>query len=170
MNLKLILHEIQSIENISDIEQVIDAAVARRSWLESRKGDLCLTLIKSKWFAMRTNDPQQRGFELGERLGMTAMLRLAREKAPSPRDYEISRAEAMILRDRGPSLVGRWEENDGTKGYYRQAEYEQAARAWAEDREHLKDERAAILRLGIAGMRRLHQLEAQGYTVLFGDE
>ncbi len=170
MGLKLILDAIQTIENISDIEQIITTAVARRALIERRKGELCLTLIKGKWYALRPNDPDKRGFELGQRLGMAAMLRLAREKAPNPRDYEITKAEALSLRDRDPSLVGRWEDNDGSKGYYRQSEYEKAARAWAEAREHLKDERATILRLGIAGMKRLHQIEDQGYVVLLLDE
>lgn len=171
MKLKPILDAIQAIDNIPDIEQVIITASKHRSWLESRRnGELRLTLIKGKWYALRPNDPDRRGFELGERLGMAAMLKLAREKAPSARDFEIGKDEAVYLRAKDNALVGRWEERDGSSGYYRQADYEKAYRVWAEAREHLKDERANILRLGLEGMKRLHHIEAQGYVVLMRDE
>lgn len=172
MNLRQIVNAIQAIEQMADIDQVLDVAQAQRAWLVKRnqKGKLYLTLVQETWYALRREDPERRGFKIGKRLGMAAMLRLAREPAPDPKDYAISKEQAMQMRSLDPSSVGRWEERDGTAGYYRQAEYQEAYSNWLKGREHLKDERASILRLDIEGMKQLHRIEAHGYTVLMEDE
>lgn len=150
----------------NELDQLIAAATSHRAKLKT-KGILILTLVNGEYI-LRLN-ATSKGIKLGAPISPAAAIRQAAAPSPSPSDFEISKEEAKTRMNKQPETVGWWDGDKptGTAGrrYYLVEPYHQARATWHEQHKLTSDPLALAYHLSSAAVKRVRELESEGYTI-----
>jgi len=165
-----LLNVIQNLQQ-TELEQIIAVAQKRLHDLQRQKGVLKLILVQGE-YVLRL-EGTGKGIKLGPPLSSAAALRQATTPAPSPADFEIPKPQAQQLMNQKPEAVGWWDVDNSNglshRRYYLVEPYHQARAAWHEQHQLTSDPLALAFHLSAASVRRVRELEKEGYTIQLPD-
>lgn len=153
--------------NQAELEKIIATAQKRLDEMQRPKRVLKLMLVNGE-YVLRL-EGTAKGIKLGPPLSSAAALRQATTPAPTPADFEIPKSQAQQVMNQKPEAVGWWEIDNlnglATRRYYLVEPYHRARTAWREQHQLASDPLALAYHLPTESVKRVKELEREGYVI-----
>lgn len=152
-----------------ELEVLIKAAQGHLDNLNRPKGILNLVMVDGEYILRLSGT--SKGVKLGPPLTPAASLRQATTPAPVPADFEIPKDLAKKQMNEKPESVGWWEVDGqiASRRYYQLEPYHAARSAWHEHHKRASDPLALAYHLPVESVKKVRELEEEGFTIQLPD-
>ena len=166
-----LFEEIIRIEDPGLLKKLRQAIERRQAALEQEARTLRLRLQDGQWWLIQRQFEGERSVILCKQLSPIEVLERNKRRPPTPKDFQIRDQHAQSLMDsREGQKVGWFDRDDGSRAYYQVTPYLEARREWREWYQLARDDLAMTLGLSIGAVKKLRQLETEGWRFQFEED